>query len=375
MVLNSVLGDRNSPVQTIPATPDLGEGSPLDYPDDGSLTIAQLTGDDDNDGLSGEQEVASGSDPFNADSDGDGLADGVEVLTYGTDPTLLDSDLDGLTDAAEIDEHQTNPTLADTDLDGVSDGEEVAAGTNPLQYQAGGTVISQATPATSNDHDNHGAIVPTVDQATAVLPTTAALTAVPTVSQATSTATAISTAIPATAVPTNPPVQQNETTVQLAMQLAESGWLTSDGGVNSGTENLPRVGDLADGTAVRAVLTYSLADIPSDATISNAFLNFSNDAVILGAPFSALSCLQIDLVELTQPLDNTAYDAFGEYIDCTFQAPSNLDVFVNVDNAFFSGQTTLYFLLSFETESNSDTVADLYTLSTAPTLEVSYLSP
>lgn len=79
-----------------------------------------------------------GSDPFNEDTDGDGLLDGFEVNTYGTDPLRPDTDGDGLTDLAEIEQYSTDPTLADTDLDGASDGQEVANGTDPLQFQLGG---------------------------------------------------------------------------------------------------------------------------------------------------------------------------------------------------------------------------------------------
>jgi len=52
------------------------------------------------------------ADPFNPDSDGDGLKDGDEVFIYGTDPRL-----------------------ADTDGDGIDDGDEVANGTDPTTFE------------------------------------------------------------------------------------------------------------------------------------------------------------------------------------------------------------------------------------------------
>jgi hypothetical protein len=64
--------------------------------------------DGDSDGLTNLQEFLNNTNPKNADSDDDGLTDGVEVIEYGTEP--LNSD---------------------TDNDGYSDGEEVAASTNP----------------------------------------------------------------------------------------------------------------------------------------------------------------------------------------------------------------------------------------------------
>ncbi|MDD5751284.1 MAG: S-layer homology domain-containing protein, partial [Candidatus Peribacteraceae bacterium] len=47
----------------------------------------QPSGDDDQDGLTNEQEFAANSDPFNADTDDDGVVDGMEV-ELGTDPTV-----------------------------------------------------------------------------------------------------------------------------------------------------------------------------------------------------------------------------------------------------------------------------------------------
>lgn len=65
--------------------------------------------DFDEDGLSNMEEFNAGTDPWNKDTDGDGLADGAELKVYLTDPL--------------------NP---DTDGDGISDGEEIIRGTDPL---------------------------------------------------------------------------------------------------------------------------------------------------------------------------------------------------------------------------------------------------
>ncbi len=93
---------------------------------------AALAGDNDDDGLSNNQEIALGTDPNKADTDGDGLSDGQEVNQYGTDPKNIDSDSDTLSDGDEVNIHKTSPKEADTDGDGVKDGVEVAAGSNPL---------------------------------------------------------------------------------------------------------------------------------------------------------------------------------------------------------------------------------------------------
>jgi OOP family OmpA-OmpF porin len=66
------------------------------------------------------------------DTDGDGLYDDEETLA-GTNPFERDSDFDGLSDSDEINTYKTNPMLRDTDLGKVADGHEVIEdGTNPM---------------------------------------------------------------------------------------------------------------------------------------------------------------------------------------------------------------------------------------------------
>lgn len=61
-----------------------------------------ISDDPDYDGLTTDEEIALGSNPLNADTDGDGLSDFDEVRTYFTDPILTDSDGDGMSDFREI---------------------------------------------------------------------------------------------------------------------------------------------------------------------------------------------------------------------------------------------------------------------------------
>lgn len=89
-------------------------------------------GDPDGDSLPNQGELNAGTNPNQADTDGDTLTDGAEVNTHQTNPLLADTDGDTLTDAAELIIHLTNPKLADTDGDNWTDGQEIAAGTNPL---------------------------------------------------------------------------------------------------------------------------------------------------------------------------------------------------------------------------------------------------
>jgi outer membrane protein OmpA-like peptidoglycan-associated protein/opacity protein-like surface antigen len=89
--------------------------------------------DSDGDGLLDKEEPTYGTDPFNPDTDNDGLSDGQEVKTQKTDPLNPDSDWDALKDGAEVLTYKTNPLDPDTDHGGVKDGHEVIEdNTNPL---------------------------------------------------------------------------------------------------------------------------------------------------------------------------------------------------------------------------------------------------
>jgi len=129
--------------------PDFWEtANDLDPEDDTGENGAD--GDPDNDGITNFDEYENGTNPQNEDTDGDGLADGVENGTgdydgpeaTGTDPLVADSDGDTLLDGVEnptlpYDEDDpesqpgTDPNQFDTDGDGIGDGSEVASGTDP----------------------------------------------------------------------------------------------------------------------------------------------------------------------------------------------------------------------------------------------------
>lgn len=101
-------------------------------------------GDTDKDELFDIYEKVIDTDPFNPDTDDDGLPDGYEVLTLKTDPLEIDTDENGISDADEdfdndnlnnLGEYQnkTEPYNPDTDDDGFLDGYEISKyKTDPL---------------------------------------------------------------------------------------------------------------------------------------------------------------------------------------------------------------------------------------------------
>ena len=98
-------------------------GTDSTKPDTDDNGVLDCDEDFDEDGLTNLQEYELGTEPYNDDTDGDGLNDGEEINTYITDPLKVDTDDDGLEDGDEI-YFETDPLNPDTDGNGVLDGDE-----------------------------------------------------------------------------------------------------------------------------------------------------------------------------------------------------------------------------------------------------------
>lgn len=110
--------------------------------------------DPDNDGLTNNEEKQLGTDPHNADTDGDGLSDGDEVNKYRTAPLKADSDGDGLKDGEEATKYKTDPNKADTDGDGLNDGDEIKKyGTDALKADTDGDGLNDGQEVTTYKTD------------------------------------------------------------------------------------------------------------------------------------------------------------------------------------------------------------------------------
>ncbi|MEN3358043.1 MAG: hypothetical protein V7637_2025, partial [Mycobacteriales bacterium] len=134
----------------------------------GDLTAAGITGtdsplaltgsgqDSDHDGLTDALEAKLGLNAHSADTDGDHISDGYEILKLHTNAGLADTDHDGLMDSLEA-ALKTNPLdpdsnhdgvldgaehrpggLTDTDHDGLTDALEKVLGSNPLSADSDG---------------------------------------------------------------------------------------------------------------------------------------------------------------------------------------------------------------------------------------------
>jgi uncharacterized repeat protein (TIGR02543 family) len=128
---------------------------PLD-PDSDDDGFSDFDSDPDGDGLSHGEEIARGTDPNQADTDSDGLPDGVEARQTSTNPLLADSNSNGTPDGMEdsdgdlltnLEELEigTHPSLADTDSDGLSDWQEL--GRDRFELVMGSFTHAQAAAA------------------------------------------------------------------------------------------------------------------------------------------------------------------------------------------------------------------------------------
>jgi alpha-tubulin suppressor-like RCC1 family protein len=99
--------------------------------------------DPDGDGLTTITELGLGTDPYNADTNCDGLMDGTAVAS-NVSPTDPDVDADGVSNCAER-QQGTNPFAADTDGDLVPDGSD-AFPLDPTRSQAPPPNPSDVTP-------------------------------------------------------------------------------------------------------------------------------------------------------------------------------------------------------------------------------------
>lgn len=77
--------------------------------------------DTDGDGLGDMQELLLGADPRHPDGDHDMVTDGDEYFKYGTQPFNPDTDFDGLLDGEELYWYHTNPFSIDSDGDRIGD--------------------------------------------------------------------------------------------------------------------------------------------------------------------------------------------------------------------------------------------------------------
>ncbi|MGD9781248.1 MAG: LamG-like jellyroll fold domain-containing protein [Kiritimatiellia bacterium] len=133
---------------------------------DALAEVNDWIGDADADGLRNGNEYGLGTDPRDADTDGDGLTDDAETETHGTDPLSNDSDSDGMPDAWEVTnglDPLANDAGIDADGDGLTNLQELGYGTNPQNADPDGDglndyaeTVTYGTDAADADSDGDG---------------------------------------------------------------------------------------------------------------------------------------------------------------------------------------------------------------------------
>ena|GEM_PF-2569561 len=115
----------------------------VDLDTDGDTLGDSKDSDDDNDGVSDDNELASGTNPLSADTDNDDFNDKIDSAPLDPDEYRdtdrdgvgdnedKDDDNDNLTDYDELYVYGTNPLSADTDSDGFDDKKEAEIKTDP----------------------------------------------------------------------------------------------------------------------------------------------------------------------------------------------------------------------------------------------------
>ena len=100
-----------------------------------NLVYSYRTGGSVDSGLCLTYDIEPYTSPIASDTDGDGVADGDELLVYGTNPRNSDTDGDGVADGDELLVYGTDPLNPDTDGDGISDSDEILfRGTDPSVF-------------------------------------------------------------------------------------------------------------------------------------------------------------------------------------------------------------------------------------------------
>ena len=153
---NDRISDRDEYVVSVPdlasSSANLAPGTI--YPGYSGLQSNPYDADTDDDGLTDAQELAWGTNPTVANTDGDGWSDGQEVQ-FGSNPLSTDTDGDGLLDgdATKVDGLMSGVLPVDSDLDGMINALDFDSDNDGIDDRQEGSLVTNAA---NDDTDGDG---------------------------------------------------------------------------------------------------------------------------------------------------------------------------------------------------------------------------
>jgi hypothetical protein len=156
--------DNNSRFSTDPTDADTDDDGIIDGIEDKDHD-GEIDDDTDMDYQLDEDEFWFETNPLSNDTDGDGLLDGEEDINHNgqfdvgeTNASMTDTDSDSINDGEELvegeDGYITDPNDFDSDDDGLSDGQEFEGWSVGICYQATGEMIGEPWNVTSDPNNN-----------------------------------------------------------------------------------------------------------------------------------------------------------------------------------------------------------------------------
>lgn len=182
-----------------------------------------------------------------------------------------------------------------------------------------------------------------------------------------------------TPTPTTPVVTPTPSSVNLPFMMDESGWVTQNGLLGTGSRHAPQAGDLNNAAVVRGFLSFDLTGMPGNAIVHSAKLILP-DPEVLGEPFPSFGSLKFEALWYGLSLAPAAYGTPGYLtLQNTYGGPGPvIGVTAGVEEAISQGYRRFQIRFNFSRDTDGDRSADEYIIPVhrdEPILEVVYILP